>query len=429
MLVNESGIILASKDSKNTFSDIRNIIGNQTDYLLNNSEGIITLPSSYLIFYTSPMLGWKLLITIPYSQIEEEIIKSIVLILLFVFAALILLSIITLIILDKTIIRPLSTLTDITKNITETGDLNQKIDVDMKGEVGELASSFTLMIAKIQEQEGLKNKAFAELSSYRDHLEELVRERTGQLEKSNQELVIEKDRAEAADQLKSAFIATMSHELRTPLNSIIGFTGIILQGLAGPLNQEQHKQLTMVQQSARHLLALINDVLDISKIEAGELNITREPVEVQNTIQTVITTLQKSAEDKGLRIITDLSSKPMEISGDPRRIEQILINLINNAIKFTEQGTITIKSIMNGNTIEISVSDTGIGIEKEDMDKLFRPFHQIDTGTTRKHEGTGLGLSITKKLVELHGGTISVTSKPGQGSVFTIILPALEGTS
>jgi len=429
MLVNETGIILATKDPENSFSDIRNFLGDKTDYLLGNSEGIITLPSSYLIFYTSPMLGWKFLIIIPYSHIEQEITESVIIILLFVFFALILLSIITLVILDQTIIRPLSTLTDITKKITRTGDLNQNIKIHVKGEVGDLADAITSMIAKIQEQETLKNHAFTELSSYRDRLEELVRERTVQLEISNKDLIRERDRAEAADKLKSAFLATMSHELRTPLNSIIGFTGIILQGLTGPLNEEQNKQLTMVQQSARHLLALINDVLDISKIEAGELKITREPVKIQNIIQNVISTLNKSAEDKGLKIVTDIALKPMDVFGDSRRIEQILINLVNNAIKFTEQGTITVKCFMKGNMIEISVLDTGIGIEKEQMDKLFQPFHQIDTGTARKHEGTGLGLSITKKLVELHEGTISVSSNPGKGSEFTVTLPAMEKTS
>jgi signal transduction histidine kinase len=213
------------------------------------------------------MLGWKLLITIPYTEIEKEMKKSVISILLFVLFALILLSIITIIILDRTIIRPLSYLTDVARNITETGNLDQKIEMHSKGEVQELAHTFQRMIEKIREEENEKKKAFNELSTYRDHLEELVRERTRQLENINEDLIKARNRAEEADQLKSAFLATMSHELRTPLNSIIGFTGIILQGLAGPLNKEQEKQLGMVQNSARHLLALINDVLDISKIE------------------------------------------------------------------------------------------------------------------------------------------------------------------
>lgn len=375
------------------------------------------------------MLGWKLLITIPYHEIEKEMLASVTYMLLFIFLALILLSITTLIILDKTIIRPLSYLTDITRNITETGNLDQKIELHTKGEVQELAHSFERMIGKIKQEEEQKNKAFNELSSYRDHLEDLVRERTQQLEAANEDLIRERNRAEEADQLKSAFLATMSHELRTPLNSIIGFTGIILQGLAGPLNKEQEKQLGMVQNSARHLLALINDVLDISKIEAGELNISREPVDVRKAIESVCTTLRKSAEDKGLFLHHDISPDTGFIIGDQRRIEQILINLINNAIKFTEQGYVCVKSSLREKKVYIFVSDTGIGISEEEMKKLFRPFQQIDTGTTRKHEGTGLGLSICKKLVELHGGTITVTSQPGKGSEFTVILPAGEELS
>jgi len=429
MLTNETGIILASKDETKRFTNISDSIGkDQTGYLLSTQNGILTLPSSYLIFYTSEKLGWKLLINIPHTQVEKEIQSSILYILLFVFFALILLSVITLIILDQIIIRPLSSLTEITKNITDTGNLDQKVEINAKGEIQDLASSFTSMIAKIHEQEKLKNYAFKELSSYRDRLEDLVRERTTQLETTNKDLLKEKNRAEEADQLKSAFLATMSHELRTPLNSIIGFTGIIIQGLAGPLNQEQEKQLSMVQQSARHLLALINDVLDISKIEAGELNITKKPVDVEKAIESVIATLKKSAEDKGLQIIADISPETGYVTGDQRRIEQILINIINNAIKFTESGTIKIKSTLKDNNVQISVCDTGIGIDEEQMGRLFQPFHQIDTGTTRKHDGTGLGLSISKKLTELHGGVISVTSTPGQGSEFIVTIPAMEGT-
>lgn len=430
LLVDETGTILASKNESTLFSNINDQIGvEQADYLLKTKDGILTLPSQFLIFYTSPMLGWKLLILIPYKEIEKEMTESVTIILLFVFLALVLLSIITLIILDKTIIRPLSYLTDVTKNITETGNLNQKIDLHTKGEVQELANSFDRMIGKIKEEEEQKKKAYNELSSYRDHLEELVKDRTRQLEATNEDLIRERNRAEEADQLKSAFLATMSHELRTPLNSIIGFTGIILQGLAGPLNKEQEKQLGMVQNSARHLLALINDVLDISKIEAGELNITKEPVNVQKAIESVCTTLKKSAEDKGLDLRVDIDPDTGFIIGDQRRVEQILINLINNAIKFTDQGYIGVKSFLKENNVYISISDTGIGITDEEMKKLFRPFQQIDTGTTRKHEGTGLGLSICKKLVELHGGTITVTSEPGQGSEFTVILPEGKGLS
>jgi signal transduction histidine kinase len=227
-----------------------------------------------------------------------------------------------------------------------------------------------------------------------------------------------------ADRLKSVFLATMSHELRTPLNSIIGFTGIMLQGLAGPLNDEQVLQLGMVSKSAQHLLDLINDVLDISKIEAGQLKVTTEPVNIRQTIDKAIQTVTPMAEKKGLALIVSIAPEVGQINSDERRVKQIIINLVNNAIKFTEQGEVRLECEIRNDELVISVIDTGIGIRPEDVDKLFKPFHQIDTGLTRKHEGTGLGLSICQRLVELLGGKIWVESEWDRGSIFTFSLPA-----
>jgi len=258
-------------------------------------------------------------------------------------------------------------------------------------------------------------------------LEQSVAERTRELSHA-------KERAEAADLLKSAFLATMSHELRTPLNSIIGFTGIILQGLAGPLNQEQTKQLEMVRGSARHLLALINDVLDISKIEAGQLKVVSEVFDLRASITKVLGIVAPLVEKKGLKLHAHISADLGQAIGDQRRIEQILLNLLNNAIKFTDRGEVelTAKRIpglapQGGTsepfTIQLSVSDTGMGIKPEDLAILFEPFRQIDSGLTRRHEGTGLGLSICRKLMDMMGGAIHVQSQWGLGSTFTIRFP------
>jgi PAS domain S-box-containing protein len=261
-----------------------------------------------------------------------------------------------------------------------------------------------------------QKQAEAELIQYREHLEELVRERTAELE-------IAKTKAESADRLKSAFLATMSHELRTPLNSIIGFTGILIQRLGGPLNEEQDKQLNMVYNSAKHLLELINDVLDISKIEAEQLKVVSETFDLRDSLEKVIKSTRPLADKKGLELSVSVASEIGLIKSDCRRVEQILLNLISNSIKFTEQGFVRMNCEFNENKVIIAVKDSGIGIKQEDMDILFKAFQQIETGITRKYDGTGLGLSICKKLAHLLGGEIEVVSEWGVGSTFSLILP------
>ena len=231
------------------------------------------------------------------------------------------------------------------------------------------------------------------------------------------------EKALEADRVKSAFLATMSHELRTPLNSIIGFTGILMQGLAGPLNEEQHKQLSMVQKSSRHLLALINDVLDISKIEAGQLVLTKAPFDLEASIEKVVSLVTPLAEHKGLELSVAVQPNIGTVITDQRRLEQVLINLLHNAIKFTENGKVRLSCRLDGERLRFQVADTGIGIVPHELQRIFQPFHQVETGLSRQHEGTGLGLAICQRLVARMGGSIDATSAPGEGATFIVVLP------
>jgi len=224
------------------------------------------------------------------------------------------------------------------------------------------------------------------------------------------------------DRLKSIFLASMSHELRTPLNSIIGFTDLILEGMVGEINEEQRSQLTLVKCSADHLLSLINDVLDISKIEAGKVELSLEEFRLDDVIGGVVESFSPIANLKSIGVVEEVP-KGITLFSDRRRVKQVLMNLVSNAVKFTEQGGVKIVArVLRDDILEVSVIDTGTGIRKEDMNRLFVPFQQVDESLTKKHEGTGLGLHLTQKLVTLLGGNISVKSEYGKGSEFTFTI-------
>jgi signal transduction histidine kinase len=233
---------------------------------------------------------------------------------------------------------------------------------------------------------------------------------------------------EIANKHKSEFLANMSHELRTPLNAIIGFSDVMLAGMAGELPEKQKEFTRDIRDSGKHLLGLINDILDLSKIEAGRMELDLSRFDVRTAMENAMTLVKGRAERHGIKLETRIEPGIAAYEGDERKFKQIVLNLLTNAVKFTpEGGTVTMSARQINGSYVFSVSDTGIGIAPEDHGKIFEEFRQVGTDYQRKAEGTGLGLTLTRKLVELHGGTIRVESAPGKGSVFTFNLPLTQG--
>ncbi len=269
-------------------------------------------------------------------------------------------------------------------------------------------------------------EAHAAIQALNRDLEDRVRARTA-------ELSVALERAREADRVKSAFLATMSHELRTPLNSILGFSGVLLKDLAGPLNPEQRRQLEMVRSSGRHLLNLSNDILDISKIEAGQMEVDTVPFRPRPALERVLEMVRPEAEAKGLGLTARLPAADLRIPGDERRFSQVVLNLLHNAVKFTDSGWVRLDASLEasagapGPRLRVAVLDTGLGIAPADLPLLFQAFRQLETGLSRRKEGTGLGLAISRKLARLMGGDVTVGAREGGGSVFTLDLPAEGG--
>ena len=276
-----------------------------------------------------------------------------------------------------------------------------------------------------------------------DHKELALRQAVDELEMGKQQLTelaqkyaAEKIRAESANRSKSEFLANMSHELRTPLNAINGFSEILTAEMFGPLGDRRYKEYSQdILNSGQHLLAVINDILDMSKIEAGKMNLKREPIHIEDVVEDAIRLMRNRAESVGLTLLVKLNVLP-EADADYRAIKQILLNLLSNAIKFTPRGgKVTVSaSLIKENAfsgqpaqkrVRISITDTGIGIAKDDLLRLAQPFEQIESQLSKSQPGTGLGLALTKSLVELHDGTLTMDSQPGQGTTVSFTLPVV----
>jgi PAS domain S-box-containing protein len=234
-------------------------------------------------------------------------------------------------------------------------------------------------------------------------------------------------RLHRASRMKSEFLANMSHELRTPLNGIIGFSELLVDGKVGPVNPRQQEFLQDILRSGQHLLQLINDVLDLSKVEAGRMELFPERFDTARAIGEICAVVSPLSRRKGLRVAVDVDPSAASVVLDLQKFKQVLYNLLSNAVKFTDDGSVTITAgCAEDGRLRLVVRDTGIGIGAEDLEKVFQEFTQLDSGSTRRYEGTGLGLALTRKLVEFQGGSIDVASRFGEGSVFTVELPRQE---
>lgn len=273
------------------------------------------------------------------------------------------------------------------------------------------------------QQEVLERKrAELALEEERATLAQRVAERTTELRGANAELA-------RAARMKDEFLASMSHELRTPLSTILALSEILQEQLNGPLNQMQHDSLQDIEQSGRHLLALINDILDVAKIEAGKVELNIGLVSIEALCRSSLQFIRQQVIKKQLKLSLSLDSSISQVVADPRRIKQILINLLSNAVKFTAQGGsigLEVVADAEASLLYFRVWDTGIGIAQENLERLFKPFTQLDSRLARQYNGTGLGLALVHRLTQLHGGTVEVESILGKGSSFTVSLPLLE---
>jgi signal transduction histidine kinase/DNA-binding response OmpR family regulator len=353
-------------------------------------------------FAPVPYLPWGFVILQPSKAAFAPVARSTSENLLFT-ALLLLFAGVTSGLLARRVTRPLARLREAASSFA-AGNLDRRLNMTRQDEVGELGRTFDQMAAALAE-------------------------RSAELKAAHQELQSQYLQIQDANRLKSEFLANMSHELRTPLNAIIGFAQLIHDGKVGAVDAGQREYLGDILTSADHLLQLINDVLDLAKVESGKLDFKPEPVSLPRLITEVRSILQPLAASKRLGISVEVETGVDQVVVDPAKLKQVLYNYLSNAIKFTpEEGQVQVRARAVAEFFRLEVHDTGIGIPASEVDKLFMPFQQLDTGVAKKHQGTGLGLALTKKIVEAQGGSVGVDSRPGEGSAFYALLPRSPDT-
>jgi signal transduction histidine kinase len=332
--------------------------------------------------------------------------------------------------LSRRLTRPLVQLTTAAEAISQ-GNYDGSVDVSRRDEIGRLAATFNRMTEQVRESHGALERHYDEAR--------LIAE---ELERANARLESAVAEAQAANRAKSAFLATMSHEIRTPINAMLGYTELIGMGISGPITEEQRKQLERVRMSGQHLVGLVNEVLDFARIESSQLTVESAVGAAEEAVDASLALVRPQADAKGIRL-SSIEDSPARYVGDPQRVRQILVNLLTNAVKFTPTGgrirveygveaappaPDTSADSPNESRAFFRVHDTGIGIALDELELIFEPFTQADSGYTRRQGGSGLGLSISRSLAHLMGGNVTVESKVGAGSCFTLVLPAAAAT-
>lgn len=331
-------------------------------------------------------------------------------------------SVTSIFITKRYIFNPLSKLKG-SASLLASGELDANIDTASVDEIGDLAKDFDAMRGSIKDLIGELRDSNGKLEYINRTLEQKVDERTKDLARASEEAQQARLIAEEANSAKSAFLASMSHELRTPLNSIIGFTRIVLRKTEADLPPLQSENLKKVLISSESLLNLINGLLDLSKIEAGQMEIFTESFKLDEVIHTAASTVEPMMDEEQVCLVREIEPGIPPLLTDREKLRQIVLNLLSNAAKFTEKGEIKVAACHENGSLRLTVSDTGIGIEKEALSNIFEEFRQIDMSSTRSYGGTGLGLAIVKRLTNLLGGDVGVESEVNKGTKFTVTLP------
>jgi len=359
-------------------------------------------------------LGWGVLIQRPLADIDAEV-EQLRTTILWATIAGVFLGVLGGTLMARQITKPIGQLASASERVAQ-GDLSTPVDIKSSNEVGVLARSFNQMIVSLK-------KARGELQQWGEELERKVHERTAELEQRSQELADTNIHLEEMSRHKSQFLANMSHELRTPLNSIIGYTKLMLDGLEGDINEEQQKDLHTVYTNSKHLLELINSLLDLAKIEAGKIVLSYETFTISDLLAEVISTIEPLVREKGLTLTHSVAPDIDRLYADRAKTKQVLINILGNAVKFTGKGGIRLNIAESDSEFIFSVTDTGLGIKEEDLEAIFDSFKQVGPAQIAGYAGTGLGLAVSKQFIEMQGGRIWAESELGKGSTFTFTLP------